>query len=638
MGDPVVAHAPLVGSVFGIRECPMRQLIILVAVLALNVAVAQEDESKSSEANSEEEQLTIAKIVTERKRGTFREAGSHIDVIDSDKLEKLGFNFVVDAVANTPGVTVNQNGAFGGVAGVRIRGASSSHTLVLVDGVPVNDASTPEGTFDFSRLSSSQIDKIEILRGPHSILWGTNAIGGVIAITTKGPKNGFNADLHGEVGAYNAGRGGVAVGMAQKNRMSRFSLSTISTNGISKADSANGNDEKDSYESTSFSAREVLSLPTGGKLAASINGTYANTEYDSFSATGQGFVGDGKELSKTNELSASLKLEEIDFGENFSSAFSIAISQIERNNFNNGMKSFGAEGKRSLARYQGNLSPNETNTIIFGIEGEQTEVDDNSAVLTSQFVLWEYQPMSNIWVSSGLRNATHDDFGSALVGKLSAYYAVSENLQFNIGWGQGFKIPSIFQSTFSCCGATGPNDDLVPEESEALDLKLDWSSSDRSFSLGVGVFNQDIKNMIRYSRGTYYNLAKVNASGIEISGGYKLKDGGGISANFSVINAEDGKGAKISRIPEYSADVVLSIQPSKHLLGNILIRYNGDERNTDGTTLNEWFRIDFNGQYKVDERSELYVRIENLLNADYQQILGYGTPGFSAYTGFRLRY
>jgi len=118
------------------------------------------------------------------------EIGSSVSVIDAEDIEALGFDFTVDALASAPGVTVNSNGAFGGQASVRIRGAGSEQTLVLLDGVPLNDPTSPGGGFNFARFDPENVDRIEILKGPQSTLWGTDAIGGVVSITTKRPDRG----------------------------------------------------------------------------------------------------------------------------------------------------------------------------------------------------------------------------------------------------------------------------------------------------------------------------------------------------------------------------------------------------------------------------------------------------------------
>ncbi len=121
-------------------------------------------------------------------------------------------------------------------------------------------------------------------------------------------------------------------------------------------------------------------------------------------------------------------------------------------------------------------------------------------------------------------------------------------------------------------------------------------------------------------------------------GGYALTDWLSVSANYAYIEAEDGDGNELTRLPEYSGDVTVAVDPEGPFSGAVLVRYNGDEANTDGTTLEGWTRVDLTGSYELTETVELYGRVENLFDEDYQQILGYGTPGLSGSVGLRLRY
>ena len=136
----------------------------------------------------------------------------------------------------------------------------------------------------------------------------------------------------------------------------------------------------------------------------------------------------------------------------------------------------------------------------------------------------------------------------------------------------------------------------------------------------------------------YANIALVNSQGVELSGSFQATDWFAISANYAFIDAEDGNGNELSRLPEHSGDVTFSVDPDGPLSGAVLVRYNGEEASTDGTTLDGWTRVDITGSYDITESVELYGRIENLFDEDYQQILGYGTPGLSGSLGLRLRY
>ena len=121
---------------------------------------------------------------------------------------------MASAISTASGVTVNQNGAFGGAASVRIRGASSEQTLVIVDGVAVNDPSSPGGGYDFSRFGPVNIERVEVLKGPQSTLWGTDAIGGVVNIVTRRPEPGVSGQVFAQTGSFNSLRGGAVIGAA----------------------------------------------------------------------------------------------------------------------------------------------------------------------------------------------------------------------------------------------------------------------------------------------------------------------------------------------------------------------------------------------------------------------------------------
>ena len=186
---------------------------------------------------------------------------------------------------------------------------------------------------------------------------------------------------------------------------------------------------------------------------------------------------------------------------------------------------------------------------------------------------------------------------------------------------------------------TAPNANLLPETSEAFDVGVEWRSPDGRAEAGVTYFNQDSENLIDFSfTAGYDNIAFVESKGVEVFGLYELTSWLTLSGNYAYIDSEDGSGAQRTRLPKHSGDVRLSFDPDGPLSAALLVRHNGEEINTDGTTLDAWTRVDLNARYKITDRIELFGRIENLFNATYQQILGYGAPGLSGSLGVRLRY
>ena len=564
-----------------------------------------------------------------------------MSIISEEDLEQLNLDFALDAVATAPGVTINQNGAFGGSASVRIRGASSGQTLVLIDGVPVGDPSTTDGSFNFAYLDTANIERIEILKGPQSTLWGSDAIGGVVSLTTKQPEPGFGGSAFAEYGSFNTLRGGASVEGANDTGDFRLSATGISTDGISKADEDNGNTEDDAYDSTTLSAKGGLNLPNKARLEATVLYNDAESEYDSYSGGAQGNVADGDEVTQNETLSGNVSLELPLLDDRFENLFLVGYSDITRENFTDGAQSYFAEGDRTLYRYQGTFNINDMNTLSFGAEREETTANDEDAALDSLFALYELKPVESLTLTAGVRNDDDNRFGSETTARVAAAWNPTDQVTVRSSWGQGFKAPSLYQTTYICtfCGLTEPNRDLKPETSEAFDIGVDWRSSDGRVEAGVTYFDQDTENLIDFSyTAGYDNIAQVESKGVELFAGYVLTDWLSVNGNYTYIDAEDGDGNELTRLPEHSGNVSLSVDPDGPFSGAVLVRYNGDEANTNGTTLDGWTRVDLTGRYALNESVELYGRVENLFDEDYQQILGYGTPGLSGSVGLRLRY
>ena len=591
-----------------------------------------------------EEPATQDTVIVEGSRLnlTDTEIGSSVTIITAEDLEALGFNFVLDAVAMAPGVTINSNGAFGGVASVRIRGASSQQTLVLIDGVPVNDASSPGGGYDFARLDTANIEQIEVLKGPQSTLWGTDAIGGVVSITTKRPDAGLGGTVFGEYGSFNTFRGGASIENGNEVGDFRIAFTGTSSDGISKADEDQGNGEEDPYDAVTLSGKGGLNLAGDARISASVLWSEAESAFD---ASG-GANGDADRVNESEEISANLSLTGTLFGGRLENRLLVGYSDIDRENFSNGAVSSGAKGERMIYRYQGTFTVNDMSTIAFGAEREDSEANDNDASIDGWFALVAISPTDQFTLTGGLRVDDHETFGTETTGRVAAAYNPTDNVTLRASWGQGFKAPTIFQTTFFCCGATEPNADLQAETSEAFDIGLDWRSSDGRAEIGATYFDQEVENQIDFSFavGGYQNIEQVNSTGVELYGSYAVSDLVTVSANYAYIDAEDGAGNEVTRIPEHSGDVTVAFDPDGPFSGNLLLRYNGEEQddtNFDGvpdTPVDAWTRVDLTGSYDLNERVELFGRIENLLDEDYQQVLGYGTPDRSGYIGVRLRY
>ena len=560
--------------------------------------------------------------------------GSSIFILDSEEIRLRGLRSAIDAISSSPGVTAKKNGSFGGVGSVRIRGASSSQTLVLIDGIPVNDASSPGGGYNFEYLDTSNIDRIEVLRGSQSTLWGSDAIGGVVNIYTKSAdKNSIN--LLSEFGSFGLRKINSELGIASNSSKFLFLVDDTSLDGISKADKKDGNVEKDGFETNSYSFKGDIDL-NNIQIKGLLSYIKSDVEYDSFGfVTG---VQDGDERSITEEFIGNLTIKFNLFDDKLVNTFSVNQSDISRDYFTNDNLTFGADGERKLYRYQGNTGFGEFNKIAFGLEKEESSVNADKLSIDSYFFLYQFQPIKDLVISAGIRNDDNKGFNSKTTRKISAAYRVFDNLSIKTSWGEGFKVPTIFQTTFFCCGAESANTNIRPEESTSYDLGLDLSLKDK-FSFSLVYFKKDINDQINFSFGLggYENIDFVESDGFEISVNSQISEEINLYLNYSYIDSIDGRGQRLINIPKDSGELALTYNSPFNLSGSLTIKYNGSEISTYGN-LDSWSRADINLFYKLNNFSEVYFRVENLFNKNYQQVFGYGTPDRSGLVGVKVNF
>ncbi len=591
------------------------------------------------------DRVALAPIVVDgsRLKQTATEFGSSVTVLTARDIEELGVDFALDAVAAAPGVTIHQNGAYGGAATARIRGASSGQTLVLVDGVPVNDPASPGGGFNFAHLDAGSIERIEVLKGPQSTLWGSDAIGGVVSIATKRAAAGSSGEAFGKFGSFDTFRGGISAGHQAEEGEVRLTVAGMSSDGISKAEARDGNPEEDGYDVRSLAIRGGLRLGGDARLSAAVRWSDSETEYD-------GFGVDADNLGAAEELSARLSLGGVSWGGSLENLLVAGYSGISREDFSDGMQSFEAEGDRVIYRYQGVLDIDGEHTLSFGAERDTTRADipssgvrDVRTSIHSLFALHALRPNEHLTLTGGVRRDDHDRFGGEVTGRVAVAYHPVRDLTLRSSWGEGFKAPTIFQTTYrpTFCGEdAAPNPDLEAETAEAVDAGVDWRSPDGRVDVGLTWFRQRTRNQIGFdcNAGGYANIAEVESRGVELDGAYRFAPGLTVALQYAYVDARKGDGGAVARIPMHSGDLRISLDPDGPFSGALLVRYNDSEPNGDGTMLDNWVRVDLAGRYRLNERMEVFGRIENLFDAEYQQVSGYGTPGLSGSLGVRLAY
>ncbi|MDQ8028224.1 MAG: TonB-dependent receptor [Brevundimonas sp.] len=557
-------------------------------------------------------------------------------VIDADTIEQRGAVFAADILADVPGLSVARSGAFGGVAQVRIRGAHQGKTLVLVDGASVNDTADIDGAFNFAGFDLSDIDRIEVLSGPQSSLWGSDAIGGVIAFTTR-ELDGFSADA--EAGSFNTARGRLAAGVATEQYAFGAWVSHFDTDGISAADEKDGNPEKDGFTNTVIGAKGRYAFSPSVRVDGSLRWTDSEGDMDGYAPPTYAF-GDALDTHQSEQWSGVGRVTAEAFG--LTHQFSLSASDIERTLVSGG---FGStySGDRQVWRWQADGKA-EAVTYAFGAERDESSGALSSGVerdlaTTSVFGVAQYDA-GRLNLTGGLRY-DDTDFGSATTGRVSAAWAMDYGFTLSGAVGTGFKTPSVSQAVCDFCSAPQPWPELRPEEAESAEIALGWISADNRISGRATLYRLKVKDQITWDAGRYINIARTATDGVELEGQALLGGGFDLTLAYAWTDAEnETTGIRLARIAEHAGSATLGWTGDR-LSGALTVRAEGDERDSNSATAairDGFITANVNAAYALTNNVTLTARVENLADEHYQQVLGYGEPGRSGYVGIRLRY
>lgn len=558
-------------------------------------------------------------------------------VIDGKTIEQRGAIFAADILADVPGLSVTRSGAFGGVAQVRMRGATPGKTLVLVDGAPVNDAAEPNGAYDFSSFELADIARIEVLSGPQSSLWGSDAIGGVISFTTQ-EIDGLRAEA--EAGSFHTVRGRVSAGVANETYAFSAYASRFDTDGISAADEADGNTEADGFRSMTLGAKGRYVLSDAVKVDGSVRWNKSKADIDGFPAPSF-TLADTADTQESEQWSGFGRVTAKAFG--LTHQFSVSASDLDRSSVSGG---FGSTftGDRQAYRWQANGQAQDID-YAFGVERNETSAALSSGLsrdlsITSVFGVAQYD-VGALNLTGGLRYDDTDDFGSKTTGRVSAAYDLAGGFILSGAYGTGFKSPTVSQAVCDFCFASRPYPKLKPETADSVEIALGWASADGQFDGRATLYRLNVEDQITYSAGRYINVAKTRSDGFELEGRALLGGGFELTLAYAWTDATDRTtGARLLRVPEHAGSATLGWTGDR-LSGALTVRAEGDQDDSGGfsTVARDGFvTANLNAAYELTDQVTLTARIENLGDEHYQQVFGYGEPGRSGYVGIRLRY
>ena len=613
----------------------------------------------------EEEVIEIPKVVVSASRVPLpaAEVGSAVTVITEEELEERQVRIVSDVLRDVPGLAVSRSGPVGAFTQVRIRGAEGNQTLVLIDGIEVNNPAA-QSEFDFANLLNTEIERIEVLRGPQSALYGSDSIGGVINIVTKRPEAGVTAVGRGEAGSFATRDGLINLGYGMERGYLSGTFNRFVTNGISAADENDGNSEADSYANTT--GRVKAGITPFEFLEIDAVGYWINSDRQADAFAPNINVIDSDDESETRERYGRLSAKVTLFEGAWEQIASATYIDVNSDFFDgSGTETFASDGEKDTFSYQSNLffstpdfaEANHGLTFVAEREREEQYTEGNSIFSPPNAVqivnygyvgeyrvgLWE-----RLFLSGSLRFDDNDNlFDNELTYRATGAYLHTETgTRLHGSVGRGVKNPTLFELFGSTPTFTG-NPDLTPEESIGWDIGVEQSLFDERLLVDVTYFNNRIKDLIQGSASTAVNLDGTSKiQGIEVSASVEPLDGLRLNAAYTYTDGQDAQGTELVRTARHIAS--FNANYGFELFGrpgniNLGVRYNGDQQDlvftspVTRTTLDAFTLVNLAASYEVYDGVELFARGENLLNEHYQEVFGYGEPGIAGYAGVRIK-
>ena len=623
-----------------------RELIPAIAAafwLATTPSVAA---SQQQELPRHEDKITVT---ASRVPESVLQSGNSVTVVSGAEIEASGARWLSEVLEWVPGVTLARNGGPGNVTGVFLRGTNSNHTLVLIDGVKANQSST--GAYNFAHLPAFQIERVEIVRGPQSTIYGSEAIGGVINVITRRGDGPLTAGIEVDGGSLATRSFGAWINGQHQRLQYSASLGFFDSDSISAADERFENRERDGYRNLSLDARLGLEFDSGMQLETFARVLDADTDIDGF-AFGVGPVDDDNFTQSVRDVYAGFRLRQ-ELGPWASSLLLSTTEQQDDSSDPDGEFFLGARLDASIREldWQNSVSLGEAHTLLGGVEYRQERVDlvsigsfgdsgyderidslglyvQERAVLTEDLVL-----------TLGGRYEEHSRFGNRFTYRVSASASVLDGMRLHASAGSGFRAPSLNDLYFPFFG----NPSLGAESSRGVDVGVEGYLRDRRLRLDLTYFHTRVDNLIQFSAlsGRAENIASASSNGVESTLEWLASDEVRFSSSYTYTDSQDAETElSLLRRPRHQASIRINARPWSRWRLDTELRLKG-QRTDFGplgrVTLDDYALWNVATELDLTSAWSVTARLHNLLNSRYQEVFGYGTLGRSFYTGLRLR-
>lgn len=626
-------------------------------------------------AQAEEQPLELNELLVSAalEPVSAADVASSVTVITREQIEQRQVKYLSELLRDVPGFAVSQSGGPGTLTQVRVRGAEANQLLVLMDGVRANDPASSD-EFQFQFASTANIERIEIIRGPQSAIWGTDALAGVINIIRRKHVEEDYLAATAEYGSFNSLDLALDGGVNRENLRLSGGLSYMNTDGTNISRQGN---ENDAAENTSANLALEWDIHDSWALLFSGQHVDATSDFDDFDyfTTGLPIDADLETRAKRDYLKGEARWQPADSAWNGS--LTAGWQDTDNRNFSYGVRDSATSANTLELRARASvlLGDREAGNHRLSFALDQEDIDfsqrgiaspwgdpnqDQSYNVTGYAAEYVGKPTQSFtWTLNG-RQDDYSDFDDVFTWQLAASQRIGDSLRLRASSGTGSKAPTFIERFGFYPDFFIGNPNLKPETSKGWELGVEWDLLDQSLVLGAAWFDQELQDEID---GFVFDPASgsftaVNRSGdserrgLELTLSGQLDDTFSLNASYTYLDASEtnpvGESVREARRPRHMASLNAnySFAAQRGNL-NLNINYNGEQLDNffpppfyapEQVELDGFTVVGLAASWKLTDSLELTGRISNLLDEDYEEILGFARPGRAVYAGLRGRF
>jgi vitamin B12 transporter len=564
-------------------------------------------------------------------------ATSSMNILTFDDIKEREFISVNEALQSLGRVDIQSSGGLGTQSTVTINGLSGKNVLILIDGISYNDPSTLNNTSPLEHLLLENIERIEVLKGSQSAVWGANASGGVVNIITKKPTKGTHGSLHLKAGSFGTREAGINLSHKDDNYYINLSHDSLKSNSFSSIVPSGENPEDyeaDSYTNYTTSLKLGVNINANNHIHALYKMIDATLESDPFGDP------DGKYDVKTKDRFYRIGYDSTnDWGD---ISLYMQQSTFSRNYLDEawGTPKYDGELKEIGAKFNKNYS-NNSFLVVGALHKESRHLNDlNEKYSNSALYLTNSNQWGSTIVTESLRFDNYDEFDNKTTFKVGIKHNINKDLTLSANYGSAYNVPTLYQlyAPASAWGKVG-NVDLQPESIKSFDIGLAYHG------LSLRYFHNTIEDRIEFTDGYVNSAGESKIKGFEV--GYRQSLFENIWLNFSYTrnDAKDANGDEILRVAKDSLKV-----GGDYYLNNLHVginyRYIGSKKDmkfnpdfsSEVVENGKYSVVDAIVNYKISEKSKLYIKANNIFDENYQEFYGYGSSPRAVYVGMRVEF